>query len=64
MCSTWVVEAASISSTSGWVPASIWAQLEQALQAVPSGLGLGQLKALARIRARVVLPTPRVPVNM
>src|SRR5271169_3133850 len=56
-------DAASISSTSSEVPAEISRHESH----VPSGSAVGpftQFKALARIRALVVLPTPRTPEKM
>src|SRR5277367_3325496 len=53
-------DAASISNTSSEVPAEISRQESQ----VPSGSAVGpftQFKALAKIRALVVFPTPRTP---
>ena len=55
-----VCEAPSISSTSKAMPSAISRQVEQALHG--SGAGpRSQLSALARMRAVVVLPTPRGP---
>ena len=56
------LEAPSISSTSREEPWVISRQLSQVL----SGCGVGpstQLRALARMRATEVLPTPRGPLN-
>ena len=63
-----VCDAASISMTSTWRPSMI------ALQWTPSSLisivgrstrpGISELSARAKIRAVVVLPTPRTPVSM
>jgi len=60
--STLVLEAPSISITSGEVPAVISRQLEQALQGVVVG-PFTQFKLFAKIRAKEVFPTPRGPVN-
>src|SRR5213594_1875662 len=60
--STPVFDAQSISMTSTEVPWAISAQAGQVLQGVPVG-PFSQLSALARMRATVVLPTPRVPEN-
>ena len=60
--STLVLVAASTSSRSTKRPASISVQAEQ----TPHGVAVtpaSQLNDLARMRASVVLPTPRVPVN-
>ena len=60
--STLVRDAASTSIKSTKRPSLISVQLEQ----VPQGselMPLSQFKHLANIRAMVVLPTPRVPVN-
>src|SRR3972149_2398877 len=60
--STWVLEAASTSRQSRERPAAISAHGWQ----VPQGVGVGpwaQLRALARMRAVVVLPTPRGPAK-
>ncbi|MNU09951.1 hypothetical protein D3C72_2568200 [compost metagenome] len=57
-----VLDAASISSRSTKRPASIWVQAEQTPQG-SAVMPVSQLSALAMIRAMVVLPTPRVPVN-
>ena len=54
--------APSISSTSTSSPALMLRQMSHSLQ----GVGVGpfsQFRALARIRAAEVLPTPRAPVN-
>ena len=71
MLSTPVFEAPSISCTSRLRPSAISRQLEQAEARLSSvrvehGLAVGpsafeQLSALARMRAVVVLPTPRAP---
>src|SRR5690606_8123753 len=60
--STLVREAASISMRSTNRPSAISRQAPQ----VPQGLEVtpdSQFRHLAKIRATVVLPTPRVPVN-
>src|SRR3989339_127580 len=60
--STWVWVAASISMTSMSRPSAISTQASH----VPHGSGVGpfsQLSARARIRAVVVLPTPRGPAK-
>jgi len=60
--STLLLDAPSISITSNDIPAPISRQLTQARQ----GVGVGpfsQLRAFARMRAMVVLPTPRMPEN-
>ena len=57
-----VLDAASISSRSTKRPASISAQAEHSRTAV-AVMPVSQLRHLARMRASVVLPTPRVPVN-
>src|SRR5207249_11261475 len=57
--STLLLDAPSISITSNDIPAPISRQLAHARQ----GVGVGpfsQLRAFARIRAMVVLPTPRL----
>jgi hypothetical protein len=64
MSSTPVFDAASISNTSLLVEAAISRHEAH----FPHGSGVGpaddsQLSALAKMRATVVLPTPRVPVN-
>ena len=71
MLSTPVFDAPSISCTSRLLPSAISRQLSHALARpssvrVEQGLALGacvleQLRALARMRAVVVLPTPRAP---
>jgi hypothetical protein len=62
MLSTPVFDAASSSSRSTKRPASIWVHAEQ----TPHGVAVtpvSQFRHLARMRASVVLPTPRVPVS-
>lgn len=62
MLSTPVCDAASISMTSSEPPAAISTHDAHS----PHGSGVtpfAQLSALARIRAVVVFPTPRAPVN-
>ena len=62
MLSTPLFDAASISCTSTLVPAVISRQASHTLH----GVGVGALiagQALARMRAAVVLPTPRAPVK-
>jgi hypothetical protein len=62
MLSTCVLDAASNSSKSTKLPLSMLIQAEH----VPHGVGvtpISQFNALERMRAIVVLPTPRVPVN-
>ena len=56
------LEAASSSVTSSSDPSSMPRQAAHWLQGAPS-TGCSQLTALARIRAQVVFPVPRVPVN-
>ena len=60
--STPLLEAASISSTSVALPASIERQASQARHGEPF-CGFSQLTALARIFAQVVFPVPREPQN-
>ena len=60
MLSTPLLEAASISSTSVAVPASIDRQASHRLHGLPF-TGDSQLTALARILAQVVFPVPREP---
>ena len=60
--STLVLDAASTSSKSTKRPLSISVHAEQTPQG-SAVMPVSQLRALARMRARVVLPTPRVPVN-
>ena len=58
--STPLLEAASISTTSSTLPASIPRQLAHSPHGSPS-TGRSQLTAFARIFAQVVLPVPREP---
>ena len=63
MFSTELLLAASSSkmfSERCWLKA---AQLSHSLHASPSAVGCWQLMALAKMRAQVVLPTPRGPQN-
>ena len=62
MASTCVLEAASTSSISTKRPRSISVQAEHTPHGV-AVMPVSQLSDLAIIRAIVVLPTPRVPVN-
>ena len=62
MLSTPVLDAASISNTSIGLPPAMSLQLSHCPQGW-SGSPPVQLSVRARIRALVVLPTPRVPVN-
>ena len=62
MLSTPVLEAASISKTSIGLPPEMSLQLSHCPQGC-SGSPPVQFSVRARIRALVVLPTPRVPVN-
>ena len=56
--------AASISITSRLVPPfQMRRQLSHSPQGSPLSRRLGQLSAMARIRAAVVFPTPRGPVS-
>jgi hypothetical protein len=56
--------AASISTTSRLAaPLQTRVQFSHSPQGSPAGSRLGQLSAMARIRAAVVLPTPRGPVR-
>jgi hypothetical protein len=57
-----VFDAPSISWTSMAVPAKTSRHAAQSAQGAAVG-PFSQLRALARIRAKVVLPTPRVPEN-
>ena len=64
MLSTPVFEAPSISMTSMSSPIFIEVQLSHLQQGLDVGsLVFRQFRALARIRAIVVLPTPLVPVK-
>ena len=58
--STELLEAPSISTTSGWMPWVIFRQEPHSLQGSAQG-ACSQLSALEKMRAMVVLPTPRVP---
>ena len=60
--STWVCEAASSSTTSSIRPAVICSHISHVRHGAPS-MVWRQLTIFATIRARVVFPTPRVPVN-
>ena len=63
ICSTELFDAASSSKMfSERCSLNDW-QLSHSLQASPSAVGFWQLMALAKIRAQVVLPTPRGPQN-
>src|ERR1700735_535172 len=57
------LDAASISSTSSEVPAEISRQ-ESHVSSGSAPEGCAQFNAFARIRAAVVLPTPRTPEKM
>ena len=48
--------------TSGATPAVIWRQCAHSLQGSAVG-AFSQLRALAKMRAMVVFPTPRVPLK-
>ena len=61
--STPLLEAASSSTTSITEPSAIPRQAGHLPQGLPS-TGFSQLTALARMRAQVVLPVPRVPMNI
>src|SRR5690242_10859046 len=63
MSSTELLLAASSSNTFSEVPSLKALHDGHSLQASPSAEGLSQLMVLARIRAQVVLPTPRGPQN-
>jgi hypothetical protein len=62
MSSTRLFDAASSSTTSSARPSRIASHEGQASHGSPSAT-FGQLIALARIRARDVLPVPRGPTN-
>ncbi len=62
MLSTPLLEAASISSTSVVVPASMARQAAHSPQGLPS-CGSRQLTAFANILAQLVFPVPREPQN-
>jgi hypothetical protein len=63
MSSTELWEAASSSKTSSEVPSVMATQLGQTLHGDPSEPRFTQLSALARMRAVVVFPVPRGPLN-
>src|SRR3954468_23198756 len=63
MSSTELLLAASNSKTFSEVPSLKDIHDGHSLQASPSAEGFSQLMVLARIRAQVVLPTPRGPQN-
>ncbi len=63
MLSMPVFDAASSSSRSTKRPASMSVQAAQVPQGVALTPFVTQLRLFARIRAIVVLPTPRVPVS-
>ena len=60
--STPLLLAASSSTTSVTLPSSMPRQKRQALQGLPF-TGWTQFTALARMRAQVVFPVPRVPTK-
>ena len=61
--STPLLEAASSSTTSITEPSAMPRQAAHLPQGLPS-TGCSQFTALARMRAQVVLPVPRVPINI
>ena len=63
MSSTELLLAASSSKMLIDAPSFIDRQLSHSLQASPSAVRCSQLMVLAKIRAQVVLPTPRGPQN-
>ena len=56
------LDAPSISTTSTWLPMTTLRHCSQVLHGSAVG-AFSQFSALARMRAMVVLPTPRVPLN-